>query len=329
MMNMASTRVMNEKNICTVLVTILIMTVTLTSSVFAAFSTASGYSSTELHSTAGTFTTIGGLDLDAGSLYFGNYTEIKSLDLSDNSVTTEGTVPSNAGNTLVVRSAGVTYTAFGTSYNSPYPHKMGYIDGGGIYVNQLDEDGIYDAAVNSSGDCYLIANPGALGSKIFKYDFSTGATLEIADIGGYSGGLAFDIDDNLYYADQGDDGRDASILKFTSAQLAAGGLVADDGDSVLDLAAGYIGLDDDGDFYATRYLPDFTVAFSKYDLLTGLKIEDIAFGGIGQFVFNGDTIYAIDTDWGAYASTIQQIVPEPATITLLGLAGLWLRRRRA
>ena len=59
----------------------------------AAFSTAPGYTATELYDTAGSFTTIGGLDLDSGYLYFGQYTDIKSLDLSDNSTAVVGTVP--------------------------------------------------------------------------------------------------------------------------------------------------------------------------------------------------------------------------------------------
>lgn len=298
-----------------------------TANVMAAFSTAPGYTATELYSSAGAYTTLGGLDLDAGMLYFGQYTDIMSLDLSDNSTNVEGTVPANTGNSLVVRNSSTTYTSYGTSYTSPYPYKMGYIDGSGTYINQLDEDGIYDASVNLLGDCYIVANPGASGSKIFEYDWSNGNTTEIADVGGYSGSLAFDSVGNLYYADQGVfEVRDASVLKFTAAQVATGGLTADDGVSVLDITAGYIGFDADDDFYATT---GWGATFAKYDLDLHSWVEDIGYGGIGQFIVNGNDIYAIDTDWGAYASTIQHIVPEPATIALLGLGGLLLRRRRA
>ena len=276
----------------------------------AGFSTAPGYTAAELYSSAGTFTTIAGLDLDSGKLYFGQSTDIKSLDLSNNSTAVVGTVPSNTGNALVVRNGGTTWTSYGTSFSSPYPYKMGYIDSGGNYVNQLDEDGIYDVAVNSNGDCYIVASPGASGSKIFAYDWSDGSTTEIADIGGYSGGLAFDSADNLYYAEQ----TNGTILKFTPTEVAAGGLVIADADVVLNITAGYIGFDTADDLFATT---GWGATFSKYDLSTQSKIQDIAFGGIGQFIVDGDDIYLVDTDWGVYASTVQHVVPEPGTLVLL------------
>lgn len=311
---MASRRLMS-------LVFISIFTVADTANVMATFSLAPGYTATELYSSAGTYTTIGGLDLDAGSLYFGQYTDIKSLNLSDNSTQTIGTIPSNAGNSLVVRNSGTTYTSYGTSYSFPYPYKMGYIDSGGNYVNQLDEDGIYDCAVNSSGECYIVANPDALGSKIFGYDWSDGNIIEIVDIGGYSGGIAFDSLGNLYYAEQ----TNGEILKFAADELALGGLTIDDGISVLDITAGYISFDCDDNFYATT---DWGATFAMYDLSTQSLVEEIAYGGIGQFIVDGDDIYLVDTDWGAYASTIQHVVPEPTSVALLGLGGLLIRKRR-
>jgi hypothetical protein len=304
------------------LVFISVFMVTGTTNVMATFSLAPGYTATKLYSSAGTYTTIGGLDLDTGKLYFGQYTNIKSLDLSDNSTRIVGTIPSNAGNSLVVRNNGATYTSYGTSYNSPYPYKMGYIDADGDYVNQLDEDGIYDCAVNSSGECYIVANPDALGSKIFKYNWSNGNTTEIADIGGYSGGVAFDSLGNLYYAEQ----TNGEVMKFTADKVAAGGLTIDDGISVLDIIAGYIGFDSDDNFYATT---DWGGTFGKYDLFSQSLVEEIAYGGIGQFIVDGGDIYLIDTDWSAYASTIQYVVPEPASVVLLSLGGLLLRKRRA
>jgi len=303
------------------LVFITVFTAAGSTNVTASFSPAPGYTAAELYSSAAAYTTIEGLDLDAGKLYFGQYTDIKSLELSDNSTQTVGTVPSNAGIPLVVRNDGTTYTAYGTSYSSPYPYKMGYIDANGDYVNQLDEDGIYDCAVNSSGECYIVVNPDALGSKIFKYDWSDGSTMEVADIGSYSGGIAFDSLGNLYYAEQ----TNGSILKFAADELALGGLTIDDGISVLDITAGYIGFDSDDNFYATT---DWGETFGKYDLSAQSLVEEIAYGGIGKFIVNDGDIYLVDTNWTEYASTIQHVVPEPASLVLISLGGLLLRKRR-
>lgn len=48
-----------------------------------------------------------------------------------------------------------------------------------------------------------------------------------------------------------------------------------------------------------------------------------AYGGAGSFVFDWDP------DWGTYGLTTVTAVPEPATMMLLGLGGLLIRRRRA
>jgi hypothetical protein len=312
---MASRRLMS-------LVSIIVFMAAGSTNVMATFSPAPGYTTTELYSSAGTYTTIGGLDLDAGKLYFGQYTDIKSLNLSDNSTQTVGTVPANAGNSLVVRKNGTTYTSYGTSYSSPYPYKMGFITGDGTYFNQLDEDGIYDCSISPSGDAYIVASPDALGSRIFKYDWGTGSITEIADVGGYSGGVAFDSLGNLYYAEQ----TSGEILMFTTAQVATGGLTVSDGVSVLDITAGYIGFDADDNFYATT---DWGATFAEYDLSAQSLVEEIAYGGIGKFIVDGGDIYLVDTDWSSYASTIQHVVPEPASVVLISLGGLLLRKRRA
>lgn len=319
---MASQSVMKGR----VIPALLTMLILLKINCFAAFST-NGYASTELYSSAGTYTTMGGLDLDNGKLYFGHYTEIKTISLANGSVTSVGTIPDNVENAVVIRHTGFTYTAFGTSFNAPYPYKMGYIDENGTYVNQLNEDGIYDAAVNSQGDCYIVANPDTLGTKIFTYDWATGATTLVADIGGYSGGITFDSQDNLHYADQGIYGtRGAAILKFTPDQLEAGDLDVTDAEVVLDIQARYMAFDQNENFYATT---GYGATLSQYDLETQSLLGEIAYGSIGKFLFDSDCLYAIDTDWDGYYSTIQQItIPEPTTIILLSFAGLWLRRRR-
>ena len=41
---------------------------------------------------------MGGLDLDNGKLYFGHYTEIKTINLANGSATSVGTIPDNVEN---------------------------------------------------------------------------------------------------------------------------------------------------------------------------------------------------------------------------------------
>ena len=103
-----------------------------------------------------------------------------------------------------------------------------------------------------------------------------------------------------------------------------------DGVSVLEITAGYIGFDATGNLLATT---GFGFNLGRYDLTSQIKIDDIAAGGIGQFIADGDTIYAVDTDWGSYSSTLEAItvVPEPATLSMVLLGGfaIWRRKNRS
>ncbi len=268
----------------------------------AAFNVDSGYTARQLHTSQGSFTTIGGLALEGDTLYFGQYTEVKSVHLDTLSVTNVGTLPANAGISWVARNSNVTYTAYGESYSSPYPYKLGLFLPGGTYTNLLDLDGIYDGAVNAAGELYVVANPDAAGSRVFRLNWSTGAT-EIANIGGYSGGLAFDAAGNLYVASQVGAG---AILKYTPAQLSTGGLTSDDAQVVLNIKAGYLAFDAGGFLYATT---GWGAQLGKYDLNCGLLVDVVATGGIGKIVTCGYDLFVVDTDWIAYASTVQHITP--------------------
>ncbi len=291
----------------------------------AAFTTAAGFGSSTVYSGSGSPQSIfGGLAYDGGNLYVGQGTDLVTIDVSDNSAQVSGTLPGAVANSLVARYDGTTYTSYANTFSSPYPYMIGYIDGAGVYQNQLTENGIYDMAISSGGDAYIVADPTGLGqSQIFQYDLGTGAATLAASIGGYAGGLAFDSQDNLYYADQSGTG----ILKFSVDGL--GVLDMSSSDSVLGVTAGYIGFDGSDNFYATT---GYGATFSQYDLSLGSLVKNIAYGGIGQFAFDGDSIYLLDTDWGAYASTAYEVsaVPEPATIVMLGIGGLgFIRRRRS
>jgi hypothetical protein len=161
-------------------------------------------------------------------------------------------------------------------------------------------------AINSSGDAYFTADPTGAGQcQIFKLD--AGIATFVAEIGGYAGPLAFDSQDNLYYASQTGEG----VMKFSVDDL--GVLDMSVYDVVLGITAGYIGFDEDDNFYATT---GWGAAFSQYDLTLGTLVTDIAYGGVGQFVIEDGTIYLIDTDWVTYASTVYRITPVITTIAV-------------
>ncbi|MBN1796010.1 MAG: PEP-CTERM sorting domain-containing protein [Sedimentisphaerales bacterium] len=307
--------------------TILIMTIMLNNSVSGAFIT-NGYASSEIYSVTGDGNPLVGLDIESDNLYFGHYENIKSYNISGGYVSTVGTITSTVTDTIVVQNGSVTYTGYSYNYDFPPPYATGYFDTGGTYIQQTTIYGLYDAAVNPAGDLYIAAYPDASGTKIYRYNWASGNTTKIADIGGYSGGLAFDSSGNLYYAYQ--DIMNPAILKFTVQQVAAGNLTKNDGVSVLDISGGYLAFDENDNFYATT---GYGRKISKYDLGTGIETvianadPDWNVDAIGKFAINGDYIYSIYNERDVYGAIEQITIPEPTTIFLLGLSGLWLRRR--
>ena len=300
-----------------------LLIVVLSCNVLAAFTASAGFESSVVYSGSGMIQPImNGLAYDSGSLYVARGSNLVSINVSDNSSQVVGNMPNVAYNSTVARYDGTTYTSYST-YVDTMDYTIGYIDGAGDYQAQSSEIGIYDMAINSVGDAYFVADPlGDAQSQIFEYDLDTGAATSVATVGGYSGGLAFDSSGNLYYSDQTGGG----VLKYSVDGL--GVVDMSSSVSVLGVTAGYIGFDDSDNFYATT---GYGSAFSQFDLTSGTIVQEIAQGGIGQFAFDGDTIYLLDTDWFVdFSSTVYAVnaVPEPATLAMLGFGAMGLLRRK-
>ena len=314
-----------------------LMTLSLINVSHAALVGLNGTTTTELYSSSGTYTTIGGLDLYGGQLYFGQFKEIRSLDTASLTSNVVGTVPSNAGNSIVVAqpNSGTLYTAYGTSYSAPYPYTIGSLDNTGTFTQQAAIDGIYDAAVDSNGNLYLTANPGNQGTQVLRYNWTDGSTETVIEIGGASAGLAFDANDNLYVADNGN----GQILSFSATNVAEATtpLTSADATGSIDLASpNYLAIDSENGYLYASYLDtSWNAHVDQISLVNPGEQITITDGG-GKMVLNDDgNLYMLDTDWGTYSSTINLVtiptsVPEPSTILLLlaGATSLTILRRR-
>ncbi len=162
----------------------------------------------------------------------------------------------------------------------------------------------------------------------------------IASIGGYSAGIALDAFGNIYYGTSGI-GSGNTLVKFTAGQL-AGAIGAD----YLELTDAILLSEIDGGAYDTDIDDAGNVIFSangtessyvavwdgytgsgtNYDLLGTGKGTVNWFSSIdseGDMTDEG-LLYQSDFYFDGLAEVT---IPEPATIILLGLAGLWLRKR--
>lgn len=268
-----------------------------------------------VYSSDGTYTTLEGLCAESNSLYFGNLTAVKKADMFSGTITNAGTLPSNAGIAFVQRKNGITYTAYGTSYSLPYPYKLGYIGTDSLYTNVLDEDGIFDAAVNSRGEMYIVANPDAAGAKIMRFVPGSTTLVEVVSAGGASGGIAVDADDNVYYAYQAPDFINGQIWRFSDAQVQSGNLTAVDAHIVNNVKAGYLTFDIHGDLYATR---SHLSSVERFNPVSGESLGVVGYDPhndwqIGKIAYNSADfrVYALYTDWTAYYSDLYSIALPP------------------
>ena len=289
----------------------------------------------------------GGLMKDGSTLYFGNYDKIQTYDLTTGDVSTFAEIPRNADTKAIGKAGENIYIARDTSYWEPYPSILSVVSSSG-YTDVLADTAvvtyaIFDAAVYDD-NYYFAAGLGEsgklVGTNIYRFDpDNPNNPFLVAEIGGLSGGLAFDNLGNLYYASQNDG---EGILCFDAAAVLVGGLTAADGVSVADFAAGHIGFLANGAFVA-----ETGQNLAVYDLAAGVKLDDIAFTTgyeyMGKFVVGeDDTIYILSSDWSYMSDSISSLyaitlptpgttpVPEPTSALLIipGLAAIWFSRRK-
>ena len=297
----------------------------LTAGMLAAATVSAGHGPavTELYNTEGSFTIVEGMCRDGGTVYFGQSTDVLTLDLATLTVADVGDLPANSGVSLVQRVGGATCASYAFGFAYPYPYAFGELNGGGIFTNTWNENGIFDAAVNSQGEMYVVANPDpsnfstnppyiGTGAALYRYDPGTDTATPVAVMGGFTGGIAFDANDDLYYADQ----TVGQIWRYTAAQLAAGGLTAGDAQVVVNgVFAGYLVFDPFGYLYATTGYP---ASLHRYDVnsgalvraLTPAQMPDVK-GSLGKLAWDPASmgLLTASTDWTAFAGYLYSLLP--------------------
>lgn len=274
----------------------------------AGYAPSPGYHARILYDTAGSFTIMEGLSVDGTRAFFGQGAFVHSLGLIDGETRQEGALPGSMTAAFVQRLNGSTYAAFAASFTPPFPYALGSIQPDGNFSFLLEADGIFDAAVNGLGEFFFVASPDGAGSKIYKLNLPGSLTNLVVDAGGFSGGLAFDADSNLYYAYQAPFPTPSQIVRFTAAQVAAGGLTIGDGEVFVDVGATYLAFDENGDLYATT---GFGNTMNKYEggtgrLMATAVVDDAGGFGVGKFTWDAarNQLLQIYTDFTAFESRL-------------------------
>ncbi len=214
--------------------------------------------------------------------------------------------------------------------------------------------GNYELAFAPDGTAYASANPGGSSSAdnaIFRVDLSGNNNHElIAEVGGFSSGLDFDAEGNLYHATSFLDGSTEQLVRFDADDISnatAGSplSLANDADVLAELPAGSssVSVDDAGSvFVATNDFSNFV-----YEILLWIGLEEVDGGEVESIVWSNSFFFffvqlcaegdvlgmdgsLVGNDAFAFGVFEVTFIPEPATLTgLFGIAGLLLARRRA
>jgi hypothetical protein len=267
-----------------------------------------GYSFRTVYDTLGTFTIMEALDARDGVATVNAGTNIMAVTVSNAAAVSYGTLPPNATVAYLKWRDNTLHVAYGVSFSFPFPSRYGIVESG-TYVNHGASDGVYDAATASDGTLYLMANPGAAGSRVFRFVPATTSLVEVASIGGFSGPIAIDSSNNLYVGEQSF--GDEKILRFTPGQLAAGNLTAADGEVVVITGSTYMCLDENDRLYVTSGYGNFLNVYDVWQkqLVRAVAVDAANGYGIGRIVWDriNKKLIAIHTDFGAYDSTLNAL----------------------
>jgi len=260
-----------------------------------------GFNGVSVYDTAGQFVLMEALDIKDGVAYVGHGTNVVSVNLSTHAATSFGTIPPNATFAYLAWRSNHLHAAYGVSFFPSILSRHGVVDSG-VFVQHGSMDGIYDAAVNASGELYIMANPGGLGSKVFRFEPATTSLLEVIHVGGYSGPIAFDSSNRLYVGEQSYGNE--KILRFTPAQLLDGSLTAANGEVIVSVGATYMCLDENDRLYV---ITGYGIELSIYDVENKYKVRTVATGtGIGRIAWDRQekVLVVVYSDYISYDSTL-------------------------
>lgn len=264
--------------------------------------------------------TLGGLAIDHTGAYTGSGTDILRISLTNGVEENVCTLSNAVAIGAVARSASRTFIGYDISFAFPAPSVLAVCDGTGNPQDLIEIDSIFDIAVNSRDDVFIVANPGGSGSHIYRYDEDSTSLFHVATVGGASGGIAFGPEDELYYAWQAPDFINGEIWRFTDAQVQTGNLTGADAHLVAPVKAMYIACDVHGTLYVTRSHRSMIEAF---DPATGESLGVVAYdpdndwqAGALAYSMDDFTLYALYTDWSAFLSSIYAIhLPQECTVS--------------
>lgn len=286
----------------------------------AAIAPGTGYANRPITRTSGSL--LEGLDLAGNAALLGSGTQVRSLDLDTFATNSVGTLPANVTVAFVKQRGATVHAAVGTSFNFPFPVTHGAFDAGSFAAFGA-VDGIYDAAVDASNTLYLIANPSAAGSRVYRFVPATTTLVEVINVGGFSGGIAFDSQSRLYVAEQ----NTGTILRYNPAQLAAGNLTAAHGEPVVSIFASYLCLDAFDRLYAVS---GFGNRLTQHDPESGALLREIAVDGlngfgIGRIAWDATRaqLLAVHSDYGLFGSTLEAITFSPSDAGIPGTSSVF------